>query len=82
MRHSTHILQTETYQVKPGEPTHGYSGPLKVSMGGTFTNVGKEFLDVAAKYDKRRGSMDDLNALFKCDVYGVRSVPSHSLALE
>ena len=68
------VVQTETYQVAPGEATHGYSGPLKVSMGGAFTNVGREFLDLAAKYDKGRGSLDDVNGLFKCDAYGVRSV--------
>jgi alcohol oxidase len=60
--------------VKPGEKTHGYSGPLKVSMGGAFTNVGKDFLDVAAKYDKERGYVDDVNGLSKCNAYGVRTM--------
>jgi len=38
---------------------HGYSGPIKVSYGGTFTNIGKEFLKVAAEYDTTRVSCDD-----------------------
>ncbi|THV03515.1 alcohol oxidase-like protein [Dendrothele bispora CBS 962.96] len=45
--------KTETYQISPGEPTHGYSGPLKVSYGGAYTNVGKQFLDVAEGYDRQ-----------------------------
>lgn len=51
---------------------HGYSGPLKVSYGGAFTNVGKDFLEVGAKYDPKRGSVDDPNNLFECDKFGVR----------
>lgn len=66
-------VQTETYQVKTDEPTHGYSGPLKVSHGGADTLVGKQFLDVAAEYDKERGSTEDVNDLFSCDAYGVSS---------
>ncbi|KAF5328555.1 hypothetical protein D9758_018005 [Tetrapyrgos nigripes] len=64
------MKKTETYQVKPGEPTHGYSGPLKVSMGGAFTNVGSQFLDVALAIDKDRGPIDDVNGLYKCNGYG------------
>ncbi|KAG6378102.1 hypothetical protein JVT61DRAFT_13787 [Boletus reticuloceps] len=45
------LRKTETYEVKEHEPTHGYSGPLKVSYGGCFTNIGIQALDVAAKYD-------------------------------
>ncbi|KAJ6519466.1 GMC oxidoreductase-domain-containing protein [Mycena sanguinolenta] len=64
------LQKTETYQVKRGEPTHGYSGPLKVSYGGAFTNVGQQFLDVAARYDTGRGTTDDPNGLFSCNEYG------------
>ncbi|KAJ7761999.1 GMC oxidoreductase-domain-containing protein [Mycena maculata] len=64
------LKKTETYQVKPGEPTHGYSGPLKVSYGGAYTNVGQQFLDVAREYDSIRGNTDDINGLFSCDQYG------------
>jgi alcohol oxidase len=68
---SCEYLQTETYQVKENEPTHGYSGPLKVSYGGQFTEVGVQALDVAAKYDPGRKIADDSNDLSTCDVYSV-----------
>lgn len=58
----------------PGQDhNHGYSGPLKVSYGGAFTNVGKDFLEVGAKYDSSRGSTEDPNGLFEPYVnkYGV-----------
>ncbi|KAH7926098.1 alcohol oxidase [Leucogyrophana mollusca] len=61
---------TECYQVKPNEPTHGYSGPLKVSWGGIYTNVGKQFLEVASQFDKERGFADDPNGLYSCNTYG------------
>lgn len=57
------MKKTETYQVGEGKPTHGYSGPLKISHGGAFTNVGKQFLDVAAVYDKNCGTTDDINGM-------------------
>ncbi|KAI0712761.1 alcohol oxidase-like protein [Cerioporus squamosus] len=65
-----YLRKCETFEVEPGKPTHGYSGPLKVSYGGIFTEVGKEFLDVAAEYDKTRGFTDDLNGLYECNKYG------------
>ncbi|EGO26056.1 hypothetical protein SERLADRAFT_491425 [Serpula lacrymans var. lacrymans S7.9] len=57
------MKKSETYQVKPGEPTHGYSGPLKVSYGGLFTNVGKQCLEAALGYDKGRVAAEDSNDL-------------------
>ncbi|RPD77156.1 alcohol oxidase-like protein [Lentinus tigrinus ALCF2SS1-7] len=69
-----YLRKCETYEIEPGKPTHGYSGPLKVSYGGIFTEIGKEFLDVAAGYDKSRKSTDgDVNGLYDCNKYGVRS---------
>lgn len=69
------ICQTETYQVAPGkDETHGYGGPLKVSYGGAFSNIGQEFLDVGAKYDTVRGSLEDPNGLFNINGYGVRVI--------
>ncbi|KAI0759054.1 alcohol oxidase-like protein [Fomes fomentarius] len=59
------LRKCETYEIAPGRPTHGYSGPLKVSYGGFFTEPGKEFLEVAAQYDKSRGHTDDVNALYE-----------------
>ncbi|KAF8655059.1 hypothetical protein AX16_003260 [Volvariella volvacea WC 439] len=72
--HSKHLVpllqKTETYQIAPNQPTHGYNGPLKVSYGGAYTNVGSQFLDTALKYDKERGPIDDINGLYKCNGYG------------
>ncbi|KAG8213775.1 GMC oxidoreductase-domain-containing protein [Butyriboletus roseoflavus] len=82
------LRKTETYQVKGHESTHGYSGPLKVSYGGRFTDVGMQALEVAAKYDPGRKIADDSNDLSTCDTYsrwqkwidgetGRRSDPAH-----
>ncbi|KAI0671023.1 alcohol oxidase-like protein [Trametes maxima] len=64
------LKKCETYQVRPGRSTHGYSGPLKVSHGGYFPEVGQEFLNVAAQYDRTRATTDDMNNLFECNQYG------------
>ncbi|KAH9921137.1 GMC oxidoreductase-domain-containing protein [Fomitopsis serialis] len=65
------LKKSETYQAEGSAETHGYSGPLKVSYGGLFTNIGQQFLEVAARYDAKRSLMDDPNGLFKCNAYGV-----------
>ncbi len=72
------LLQCETYEVAPGKPTHGYSGPLKVSYGGAFLEAAKEFLDVAAQYDSARGFTDDINGLFETNKYGVSAQRSRT----
>ena len=36
------------------------------------SNIGRDFLSVAEKFDKDRGPLDDTNAFFSCDGYGVR----------
>ena len=36
---------------------------------------GKDFLSAAEKFDKERGLLDDTNAFFSCDGYGVRKSP-------
>ena len=35
-------------------------------------NICQNFLSVAENFDKDRGSLDDTNAFFSCDGYGVR----------
>lgn len=64
----------ETYQVAPDRPTHGYDGPLKISHGGLFTNMGKQFLDVAAQYDKTRSTTDDPSDMIGINAYGVSTM--------
>ncbi|KAH0827452.1 alcohol oxidase [Lanmaoa asiatica] len=72
------LRKTETYEVKEHESTHGYSGPLKVSYGGRFTDIGMQALDVAAKYDPGRKIADDSNDLLTCDTYSVSPLVVHS----
>ena len=43
------------------------------------SNVSKSFLSVAHKIDKHRGSLDDTNAFFSCNGYGVRQNPSYHI---
>ncbi|KAI0350351.1 alcohol oxidase-like protein [Trametes cingulata] len=64
------LKKCETYQIASDKPTHGYSGPLKVSYGGFYAEVGQEFLNMAAQYDKTRGLTDDVNNLYECNKYG------------
>jgi alcohol oxidase len=52
----------ETYQVANDLPTHGYSGPLKVSLGNDISNVAHKFLEMAASYDKERESSNTADA--------------------
>ena len=57
------LFQAETYQNHPNRPTHGYSGPLKVSYGGAQTNVGLDYMATVGKYDKTRVVVDDANRM-------------------
>ncbi|KAE9390926.1 FAD/NAD(P)-binding domain-containing protein [Gymnopus androsaceus JB14] len=68
--------KVETYQVASGDPSvHGFTGPIKISGGGQGTNIGREFLEVAAQYDRDRQmltqSKNDLDAqdFYTVDVY-------------
>lgn len=65
------LKKTETYQVAPGkDDVHGYTGPLRVSHGGQFTNVGRDFLDVARAFDPARAHTDDPNQVYASNAYG------------
>ncbi|KAJ3554310.1 hypothetical protein NP233_g12447 [Leucocoprinus birnbaumii] len=64
------LRKAETYQAITTNDTHGKSGPIKVSFAKANHNVGSEFLEAAAAFDKERGPIDDLNALYACDGYG------------
>ena len=55
--------EAETYQNAPNRPTHGYSGPLKVSYGGATTSVGKDYMATMEKYDFTRPAVDDANRM-------------------
>ncbi|KAG1847110.1 GMC oxidoreductase-domain-containing protein [Suillus tomentosus] len=58
----------ETYQVQPGCPTHGYTGPVKVSPGGHKLAISEEFVRVGMTYHKRPYS-EDTNDLKTCNTY-------------
>ena len=69
--------QTETYQLAPNkDAAHGSSGTLKVSYGGTLTNIGKDFLEVGEKYASTRGNTVDVNDTYTTNLHGVRDLPS------
>ncbi|KAH9046727.1 alcohol oxidase-like protein [Lactarius hengduanensis] len=53
------LKKIETYQVPGGGPTHGTDGPLAVSPGGYFTDLGKQFLQVARILDPDRAQKPD-----------------------
>jgi len=67
-------MQTETYQIAGGGPTHGTDGPLKVSLGRTLLDAGEQFLRVARTLDPVRArapSDADTNELSTINVYTV-----------
>ncbi|KAG1750335.1 GMC oxidoreductase-domain-containing protein [Suillus paluster] len=62
------MKKLETYEVQPDRPTHGYSGPIKVSSGGRKLAVCDEFISVGMTYHKRRYA-EDTNDLETCNTY-------------
>lgn len=56
-------VQVETYQIAPDLPTHGYSGPLKVSHGRARNNVGEDYIATVLQYDKTRKVVEDANGM-------------------
>ncbi|KAJ3475835.1 hypothetical protein NLI96_g11573 [Meripilus lineatus] len=63
------LKKVETFEVKSDQDTHGYSGPLKVSLNRSAPNIAQDFLDTTSVYDPSRKTTDDPNALFSCDEY-------------
>ncbi|KAE9390923.1 alcohol oxidase [Gymnopus androsaceus JB14] len=66
--------KVETYQIASGDSSvHGFTGPIKVSHGGQDTNIGREFLEVAAQYDRDRKTATqstlDAQDFYTVDVY-------------
>ncbi|KAJ6556755.1 GMC oxidoreductase-domain-containing protein [Mycena vulgaris] len=58
------LQKAETYDIEPGKPTHGSSGPLKVSFGGdAMLDIGRQFLETGAKFEKDRPISDEGNGL-------------------
>lgn len=55
--------QAEAYGITPDQPTHGYTGPLKVSYGSARTKIGEDYLATIVQYDKTREVVDDANGM-------------------
>ncbi|KAG1842335.1 GMC oxidoreductase-domain-containing protein [Suillus subluteus] len=65
------MKKLETYEVKPDRPTHGYSGPIKVSSGRCKLGASEEFIRVGMTYHKRQ-YMEDTDDLETCNTYSLR----------
>ncbi|KAF8627739.1 hypothetical protein AX15_004265 [Amanita polypyramis BW_CC] len=63
------LQKAETY-CDDSVPYHGHNGPLKISYREDGINVAEQFLDVAAKYDRKRSLTKDVNGFFSCNAYG------------
>ncbi|KAJ6556731.1 GMC oxidoreductase-domain-containing protein [Mycena vulgaris] len=58
------LQKAETYDIEPGKPSHGSSGPLKVSFGGdAMLDIGRQFLETGVKFEKDRPISDEGNGL-------------------
>ncbi|KAJ6541250.1 GMC oxidoreductase-domain-containing protein [Mycena vulgaris] len=58
------LQKAETYEIEPSKPTHGSSGPLKVSFGGdAMLDIGRQFLETGAKFERDRPICDEGNGL-------------------
>ncbi|KAF5310605.1 hypothetical protein D9619_007763 [Psilocybe cf. subviscida] len=57
------LQKAETYGVNPGLPTHGYSGPLKVSLGGHYDLSAQEFNEIGPKVEKDRPYNKEYNTM-------------------
>ncbi|KAF5327596.1 hypothetical protein D9619_004114 [Psilocybe cf. subviscida] len=72
--HSKYIIpllkKAETYQPGSSNDTHGTSGPIKVSFAKDHCNIGTNFLEVAAAYDKDHAHTDDINTMHEIGKYG------------
>ncbi|KAJ7776368.1 alcohol oxidase-like protein [Mycena metata] len=56
------LQKAETYEIDPKKPTHGSNGPLKVSFGSEISQLGKEFKETGAMFEKNRPESDECNA--------------------
>ncbi|KAF7771600.1 CAZyme family AA3 [Agaricus bisporus var. burnettii] len=72
------LRKAETYQAVSTNDTHGKAGPIKISFAKADHNLANEWLGVTESFDQDRGQIDDLNALYACDGYGVGSYLSAS----
>ncbi|KAG1859685.1 GMC oxidoreductase-domain-containing protein [Suillus subluteus] len=62
------MKKLETYEVQPDRPTHGYSGPIKVSSARCKLRASEEFIRVGTTYHKRQYA-EDTDDLETCNTY-------------
>jgi len=72
MNNDYNHCKSKAYQVKPAMLTHGTFSPVKVSYGGAFMSIGKEWLNVAAAYDTAREVGEETNDFVSVNKYCVR----------
>ncbi|KAH0833408.1 hypothetical protein J3R83DRAFT_12521 [Lanmaoa asiatica] len=65
------IKKLRTFTPISGRPTHGYSGPIQISAGGTDLGIGNQFLNVARAYDPARPQVDDSNDFKVANAYSL-----------
>ncbi|KAG6329171.1 hypothetical protein ID866_9918 [Astraeus odoratus] len=65
------MKKSETFTVAPNLPTHGYSGPTKISKGGGDPSMGQQFLDVGKAYDPTTPQVLDNNDLITSHAYSL-----------
>ncbi|KAK7052474.1 GMC oxidoreductase [Favolaschia claudopus] len=59
-KHIIPLLQkAETYDIDPTKVNHGDSGPLHVTYGGDFFDIGKQYIEVGSKFEKDRPQSDE-----------------------
>ncbi|KAI9570612.1 GMC oxidoreductase-domain-containing protein [Boletus coccyginus] len=63
------IKKIETFTPISDRSTHGYSGPIQISGGGTDLGIGSQFLNVARQYDSARPVVDDNNDFKTANAY-------------
>ncbi|THU99424.1 alcohol oxidase [Dendrothele bispora CBS 962.96] len=62
------LQQAETYEIDPAKPTHGSQGPLKVSYGGHFTEIGREFVELGPKVESNRPKANEGNGFDQASI--------------
>lgn len=65
------MKKAETFTVAPDLPTHGYSGPTKISRGGHIFPVAQQFFDVMKEYDPSTPQVVDNNDLSTSHAYSI-----------
>ncbi|KAL0953601.1 hypothetical protein HGRIS_004809 [Hohenbuehelia grisea] len=72
------LQKAENYQVDPSDQnlsTHGYSGPLNVSLGGDFSLPAQQFLEIGSRIEQDRPISNDNNTLHPDSVNVFARIP-------